>query len=104
MSNCECELDLLLGFRYIDLDENLIIDQQTTILPGGNIFFNGVNRTNGFLQLTDRFATRNNLLLGQVGARASMIRGPLTADFLFKCGFGPNLSKYGLMELLRWAE
>ncbi len=92
-SDYDCEFDLLLGFRYIDLDENLNIDQTTTILPGGVITFNNLNQFSGTLSLTDRFSARNNLFLGQVGARTSFNSGPFAIDVMCKVGFGPNIER-----------
>jgi hypothetical protein len=92
---CECdyEMDLMLGFRYLDLDEDLNIDQNSDFLFSGTISFAG-NPTDvtpsTSLTLTDQFTARNNLYLVQAGGRASLRGGPVSIDVLWKLGFGPN--------------
>jgi hypothetical protein len=60
--------DLILGFRYIGLEEGLSISQQSTLLPGGTSGFNGdIVSAPATLGIIDRFQTRNQFYGGQVG-------------------------------------
>jgi hypothetical protein len=94
--DCDLDVDLLVGFRYLDLDENLNIDQITTVLSGPGIPFAGTDQLGGpgsILTLSDRFVTRNHFFLGQAGARTSLRQGRFSLDALAKVGIGPNLQQ-----------
>src|SRR5262245_59391620 len=57
------EADLLFGFRYLDLDENLSIAQTTTNLTSASLTLTGSPLTFGLgsvASLTDSFTTRNH--------------------------------------------
>lgn len=87
--------DLLLGFRYLDLDENLILEQQTTALAGGQLVFlnNPANPnppTVNALSIFDAFHTRNQVYLGQIGMRFEGHAGSAFLRVTTKVGFGPN--------------
>jgi hypothetical protein len=73
------EVTALAGFRYLDLMENLGVASTSTDL--------GVGSTT---TVSDRFTTRNQLYLGQVGAQATWTKGPLFVNFQGKVGLGPN--------------
>jgi hypothetical protein len=101
VADCDFEAEMLVGFRYIDLDENLNIHQTSQVLslPGYRFPGLGIDPATGFparsgvgsiLTLSDQFAARNSLFLGQFGARSSIRRGPISVDVMCKVGFGPN--------------
>jgi hypothetical protein len=86
------DFQVLAGFRYLDLYENLNISQSRQFLqdvflgpPGGTVLPAGTLQT-----IADRFTTRNQAYLGQVGAQLEWSRGPLFVDLMGKVGLGPN--------------
>ena len=79
---CNSRLDLLGGFRFLDLGESLDIGESLAVVPtapliGGTAF-----------NLFDRFETRNRFYGGQVGARAELRRGPLFMNMTAKVALG----------------
>jgi hypothetical protein len=72
-------IDLLAGFRYVELEENLRIAEQLTELPVGM-----GNRT----LLTDGFSTRNWFYGGQLGSLAELHCGPWVVDLTSKVALG----------------
>jgi hypothetical protein len=61
---------LLGGFRYLHLDENLDVLQNTTLLPGGTAGFGGGTVVGpSSLSIFDHFGTLNEFYGGQLGAR-----------------------------------
>ena len=88
---------VLAGFRYLDLYENLNIGQTSTLLqpiPFG--FRDGINGplvglpAGATQNIADRFTTRNQAYLGQVGAQVAWCRGPFFLELIGKVGMGPN--------------
>ncbi|MFN4260806.1 MAG: BBP7 family outer membrane beta-barrel protein [Gemmataceae bacterium] len=63
--------DLLVGFRYLDLDESLHIEDSSRILADGIAGFNGVPVTAGVIGTQDRFDARSQFYGGQIGNRFS---------------------------------
>jgi hypothetical protein len=81
--------DLLAGFRYLHLGEDLGIFQTSTLLPGGLASFNGNPITPpATLNIVDRFATSNQFYGGQLGARAEYAREQWFVHVLAKVGLG----------------
>jgi hypothetical protein len=64
--------DMILGFRYVGMDEDLNVNSATTVLPGGSAAFNGNLVTAGTVKIFDRFETRNDFFGGQVGLRTGV--------------------------------
>jgi hypothetical protein len=62
---------LIAGFRYLDLQEDLVITENITILPGAPAPLN----PGDMISVTDRFETRNRFYGGQLGARGEWYRG-----------------------------
>jgi hypothetical protein len=62
--------DLLLGFRYLDLTENLDIFRRTSLFPGITVPFGGgfVNAPQN-ISIDDSFDTRNQFFGGTIGYR-----------------------------------
>jgi len=87
--------DWLLGFRYLDLQENLNLLQQTQALANGQLFFlnNPANPNPApvdALSIADGFSTRNQVYLGQLGMRFEGHAGSAFFRVTAKAGFGPN--------------
>ena len=74
--NANSRLDLLVGYRYLDLREELNITETFTRLPGTNlgtgIPFTGV--------INDQFHTQNQFHGGQIGLAGTMQRGRWSLD------------------------
>ncbi len=79
----------LLGFRYLDLEETLEINQSTDVIGNCVAFFNGspVGAGNS-IAIADDFKTHNRFYGGQVGAQATIRFGRTTLDILGKIGMG----------------
>jgi hypothetical protein len=81
--------DLLAGFRYLGLDENIRISQSSTLLVNGAAgFFGTPVPPPDIISITDRFNTRNEFYGGQVGARGEFRRGRWRLDLLGKLALG----------------
>ena len=78
-------VDLLAGYRYLSLREDLTLSAFTNDLIGDvqSVSF-------------DRFATRNEFKGGQLGARLAWERGPLALELTGKLGLG---STHGLVDI-----
>lgn len=73
---CDYRLDLLAGFRYLNLDEDLTLVERVTNLQTDSAGF-----PRGTRRITvDRFATDNDFYGGQVGGVAQFRRGRSTLD------------------------
>jgi hypothetical protein len=83
------DFQVLAGFRYLDLYENLNIGQTSIFLPGPPPL-PGVPIPGTVQEISDRFTTRNQAYLGQVGAKVEWSRGPFFVDMWGKVGMGPN--------------
>jgi hypothetical protein len=90
--NCWYRGDLLLGFRYAEVKDDLDItstSQTTPASPLTVLNFSGTNFLAPFtLQVSDSFRTRNEFYGGQVGADIEVHRGNLFADFRAKLALG----------------
>jgi hypothetical protein len=79
---CCCRTDLIGGFRYLRLREDLNIDEDlmvpltSTLVPGETIFVN------------DRFVTKNNFYGGQLGIRTQRNWRCWQIDATAKCALG----------------
>jgi hypothetical protein len=86
--DCCWRLDILGGFRYLDLDEGLHVTENVTSLkavPGEPIFNVGNN-----IVVTDRFDTSNQFYGGQVGAQLEWHRGRWGVEGTLKVAWGIN--------------
>jgi hypothetical protein len=85
VANAHCadnyRLDLLLGFRWMELNEGLGIGEVSEILPGIPGFG---SRT----LLSDQFDTQNRYYGGQIGARAEYYSGPWSLNLTAKVALG----------------
>jgi len=92
-------VDLIAGFRCLDLTENLRIDQTVTPTADGNITIQNPNAgfgkdnyfnvlANKSVFINDQFGTRNQFYGGQVGGRFNWAMGALSADLNMKVALG----------------
>lgn len=77
-------LDLLIGFRYLDLSEGLTINNATRFTPGAVLL------SDAALTTSDTFGTHNHIFAGQIGADAGVRWGRLGMNLYSKVAFGSN--------------
>jgi hypothetical protein len=88
---CWYRVDLLAGFRYVELDEGLDITENTLLLPGVVNVFPGQSFPPGTMTLvSDRFNTRNQFYGGQIGLNTELRRGRWALDLTTKVALGDN--------------
>jgi hypothetical protein len=80
---CAGRLDLLGGFRWLELREGLGIDEQTNFVANLGPF-----RAGDSIDVGDIWNTHNDFYGGQIGARAEVRRGRLFADLVGKVALG----------------
>jgi hypothetical protein len=79
----------LLGFRFLDLRDDLTMSQSSTVLPLGVGFFNGLPiTTGGNLSVTDEFRTINEFYGGQIGVKAGVTWWRFTLNGAAKVALG----------------
>jgi hypothetical protein len=81
--------NLLAGFRYLDLHDELDIAQSTQVLPEGVAFLNanpGISPTR--LSIDDNFSTRNDFYGAQVGAQLGYTFWRFNASLAGKLALG----------------
>jgi hypothetical protein len=84
-------IDVLIGGKYVDLDEFIDITQTSRPIAGGQIFFNGAQiAPNSGVTINDRFRTRNQFWGGVVGLRGEYHFGPVFFNGTVKVGMGNN--------------
>ena len=82
-------IGLLVGFRYLFLQESIGVQQQTEVLPGGVAAFNGnIVLGPSTLGIADTFDTRNDFYGGQVGAQIDFHPGRFFGTVTGKLGIG----------------
>jgi hypothetical protein len=88
-------IDLLAGFRYLHLDENVDVVQDSVVLPGGGAFFTGVLQPAGTgLAIFDHFSAVNDFYGGQLGSRV---------EYSGEHWFVSVLGKIALAIAMRWS-
>lgn len=80
--------DLIAGLRYLDLDENLAIVQNTTLLSGIAGFGGQIVQPPNGLTITDAYDTRSQFFGGQFGSRLGCRYHRLVVDGYAKVAFG----------------
>jgi hypothetical protein len=79
----------LVGFRYLDLQETLDINQVSRLTAGTTTTFEGFTvPTPATLSVLDSFETHNRFYGGQVGATASLRFGRTSLDLVGKVALG----------------
>ena len=85
-SGCNYWVQMLGGFRYLQLNEGIAITENTRVnpaLPLGSPFFGGST-----ISISDRFDTRNNFYGGQVGLRGQISSGRMFVEVQSKVALG----------------
>jgi hypothetical protein len=90
-------LEMLIGFRYLDLKEELNIGQHTTFLPNAPV------NAGGEIDQADQFATRNHLYAGQLGLRAEACWNGLLLGLVGKLAMGANEETVNIAGVSRFA-
>jgi hypothetical protein len=88
---CWYRVDLLGGFRYLDLDEGVTITESGHFSPNFSNLFPGTNLerfNNANFLVVDQFGTHNQFYGAQVGANAQFQRGNWSLDLLGKVAIG----------------
>jgi hypothetical protein len=89
------EINFLVGFRYLSLEENLGVTQISTALPGGVLGFNGTSVTApASIGVTDAFQTRNQFFGGQVGTQLDFHYWRCFLDMTGKLGIGNTYESF----------
>lgn len=84
-----CWVNMLGGFRYLNLRDDLSIASNTSVLPGGITFFDGLPVTfPGTLAVNDNFRTLNQFYGGQIGAQAGVTWWLFTVNAVGKVAVG----------------
>jgi hypothetical protein len=84
-----CNADMIVGFRYVGMDESLSVSNVTTVLPGGSAAFNGALVPAGTtLGILDRVETRNDFYGGQLGAKTEFCLNRIFVNFIGKLAVG----------------
>jgi hypothetical protein len=87
--DCHRRCDLLLGARYLELQEALYLHQDVTILERGIAGFEGeVLVAPSRLGINDAFETQNRFYGGQIGGRTRFHYGSWTFDLVGKLALG----------------
>jgi hypothetical protein len=80
--------DALTGFRFVSLEESLVINDFATALGGGTATFNGQSFRNATTFVEDRFSTANRFYGGLIGGRLSWYVQAFTLSLTGKVGIG----------------
>lgn len=80
--DCRRRIDLVAGYQFFRMDDALAISSTSTITEVGNPLA-GLT-----LDVSDRFATRNQFHGGEIGLRARMARGQWSLNVLGQIGLG----------------
>jgi len=95
--NDDCRLELLIGFRYLQLDDKLGIAQEITFLPNAPVNAGSV------LNQADQFDVRNRYYAGQLGVRAESCYHGLLLGLVGKLALGANEETANIAGASRFA-
>lgn len=84
MNQSGYRVDMIGGFRYLYLNEDLVITENITFLPTAPAPFD----PGSMIMVTDRFQTRNDFYGGQIGARGEWYRGAWFTNVTGKVAIG----------------
>jgi hypothetical protein len=79
---CNYRVDLLAGFRYLELAESLTIRETIDVMPAVPTF------GGDHISVLDSFSTHNRFYGGQIGVETELRRGPWFADLRGKLALG----------------
>jgi hypothetical protein len=80
---CRRRVDLILGYHFLRMDDQLEINSFHTITEIGGILPQGTT-----FDLTDRFSTENEFHGGEIGLKGRMANGAWSLDGLIKASLG----------------
>jgi hypothetical protein len=84
-----CNVNILSGFRYFELNENLEMASRSTLLPGATATFDGKQYSApATIEVRDQFTTINSFYGGNVGLTAESRRGRWSTNFAGKIAAG----------------
>ncbi|MFL5245726.1 MAG: BBP7 family outer membrane beta-barrel protein [Gemmataceae bacterium] len=83
---CDYRVDLLVGARYLDLEESIGIVETSQVLPGGPF----PAQAGSTFVTSDLFGTRNQFYGGQIGVDGNWHRGSWVLDVRAKVAVGTN--------------
>lgn len=95
VSNDRVHAELIAGFRYLDLEEDLAFSQAMQTMAATPAF-GTVLPTGSGISLFDYFGTTNRFYGGQVGGRIDWIRGRWTLDVTGKIALGGTEQHLGI--------
>jgi hypothetical protein len=81
-AGCNYRVDLLGGFRYLDLRESLQITEDLNVLPTSATF------AGSHILVSDRFGTHNQFYGAEIGTMAEYRTGPWSVDLRTKVAVG----------------
>jgi hypothetical protein len=91
LSYPSCTLEVLGGFRYLGLRENLKINGSTSPLAGEEVFFGGdVFDPPAVTSISDQIRTSNDFFGGQLGCRTRLQWGEAFVDVAGKLALGDS--------------
>lgn len=87
-------VNMLVGYRYLDLDENLELTQVSSSIQGTPFTYGALpgqpGRTAASILIQDRFHTRNSFFGGTIGFDSEYRIGRLSAGLVYKVSLGTN--------------
>jgi hypothetical protein len=94
LRNSTSSLDVIAGYRYLDLREDLLFSDQLTPLVPNFLKFVGASVAPGSSVADfDGFRTRNHFNGGQIGARWQQVIGPLEVGVTGKVALGATTTR-----------
>jgi hypothetical protein len=85
--------DMVIGARYVGLDEDVTINTASTVLPAGIVGFGGIPLPAGnTLAISDHFATHNDFYGAQIGVRSEICCYKFYVDMSATLGLGDSHS------------
>jgi hypothetical protein len=82
--------DMIIGFRYVGLEEDMAVASTSTLLGGVGGFLGTAVTAPASIGILDRFDTRNDFYGGQIGTRAEFHWGRLYGEVRGTIGLGAN--------------
>jgi hypothetical protein len=88
-TGCVWDANLLAGFRYLSVEEELSVNSTTNVLAGNTVPFDGKSYNGPVtIGVTDSFRTANRFYGGQLGLKSSVLCGRWLLASTVKCAIG----------------
>ncbi|HEV3144051.1 MAG TPA: BBP7 family outer membrane beta-barrel protein, partial [Gemmataceae bacterium] len=81
-------VNLLFGYRYFVLDEQMLMTDTETVIGPGTTFLGVPQPPGSVFQVTDRFQNVTRIYALQAGVRAELVEGPWRFNMVAKIGMG----------------